>query len=432
MALDKVRNRGVKYKNDIAWDVVVPVDYWKDGAPYPPEGTHERNNALDLYYNLYHGVGVVEKVQNNYYQRVSDFYADLYASFPPVVEGIADEQFAKYVNLTLTKAAASIGRNQSTYGVVILRPALNRQGQPIIQSLDPRHFYPTDEDDTDVYVQFSRDLGEGPTLIHIQLMDRDGSVIYTHAYNQGTIGAFQYDSDVIDGTGERNCIVAPRGGDDDNSDWGISMFDSIISIMTELNRRHSQNSGIFDIHSNPIFLYKNKEQANPDIYTDDNISMYNQSMAEDIILANKRGVPVQTLPSNKESAEYVSYDPQMQGVQAHIDKLEDAAGASVGLPAFIDGSDRSILASGTAMKRAYVKPYVKMHAAQNMLLPRLRDLVEVLGYLANVTIGDIEIVWDNPFDRLDEQAILQTSDPEAASDAVTEGRVATGSSEDAD
>ena len=145
----------------VAMDVVVPIDYWRQGAAYPPDGAKPRVDRLQLYRDLFDGMAQPERVRTNYYRRSSTFIGDLLASFPPMVEGI-DDEFAKAVNRQLALAAYCIGVDQTRYGVADLRPLIDDTG-PLIECADPRTWFPADEVDTDAFVSFGPDYGQGPT-----------------------------------------------------------------------------------------------------------------------------------------------------------------------------------------------------------------------------------------------------------------------------
>lgn len=392
----------------VAWDVVVPAAYWQEGAAYPPASAHRRTQRLNLYQDLYDGRGCDLAVRANYYRRTADFLASLLASFPPMVAGLADDAFTAAANAGLADAAHALGLDQTRYGTCILRASGNMDGDPWIQDLDPRAWFPTDERNHDVWVQFKADLGDGPTEIHIQRMSPEAWRTDVHAYADGQIGRWLRAASAP-GTGERVSLPLPAPPSD-LGNWGTAMFDDMAPLVAELARRATQTSGMLDMHASPVLSVTREPTSMPQIMVPGQDA---NRTVELVYLQGLREQPTMVLPDGFSDARYVVWDAQLQGAFQHVRHIEDALFSATGIPAALYAADRSALASGTALKRVFAPTYVRMHDVQRRARPVLLKLVHQLGMQMGVDTAAAAIEWDNPLDALDTQTVVQTSeDPE--------------------
>ena len=111
------------------------------------------------------------------------------------------------------------------------------------------------------------------------------------------------------GTGRRGVWPMPRPPSE-LGDWGVSMYDDMLPLVEELNRRASGVSGTLDRHGDPVLVFRKEKQSMPDIPTGDTET--HTVKAERMYLDEARGHATLVLPPKFEEAEYLVWDAQLQ------------------------------------------------------------------------------------------------------------------------
>ena len=147
-------------------DILVPFDYWQTGAEVPPKAVGPRQRRLYDYRRLYEGEsGLVADAgqfplsysYRNWFAEIADFYRDLLMNTPPSLEG-QDEV------MEMANDALRIGLiNLLTHGVMGLRATMEYGPEARIESVDPMHLYPAENEGDYVLL---KPVGGGQVEVH--------------------------------------------------------------------------------------------------------------------------------------------------------------------------------------------------------------------------------------------------------------------------
>lgn len=402
---------------DMGLDVVLPVDYFRPGVDYSPKGADHRSLFLeDMEARYANRQPSSPLVRVNYYRKAANFYAQLLTSYPPKMVGVDDEEFTMSVNRQLAMAAYHIGLDQTKFGTVVLRPMVV-DSAPIIEIVDPRRFYPTEDPDTDILLSFGNDLGDGFTTITVQVVSPETIEVSTYKLERHILGEL-LNREVYPGFGVRGVFPEPSYPSD-MGNFGTSMFVDMAPLIDELNRRYTKLSTILDRHSDPILVFKKYRQSG---VGDPAGSSRGMHRAERLHLSEQRSHDVMALEGAYEEAGYLSWDAQLLSTMQHISNIEDTLFSTTGV---LYSQDGNAVASGTSLKRVFFDAYTNIHTMQELIVPDLEFIVQLLAGSVGYSMDGISVEWGNPLDHIDTQAVLQTSDPADAEETVSAGDVTT-------
>ena len=160
-------------------NILVPLDYWKEGASVPAENCFQRWSRFNEYRALYDGdwrsIAALDfEIQVNHFKTVTDNWAELMLAYPPE---ISDE----VLQADLHQAIETVVRDYFRFGVGWFYPFVDNDGQAHIEAVDPRLVFPSDDGDT--LIRFHQDV-----YIDVITIPHDGPVtVNTHKLHGGTI-----------------------------------------------------------------------------------------------------------------------------------------------------------------------------------------------------------------------------------------------------
>ena len=391
----------------VRFDVTTPLDYWRRGASFVPDDAAARVQRFDLYRELFHGdfgrINADEDrlVQFNYFRRAAVFLADLLTSFPPVVEGVdgLDGAFADQLNDAIHRVVVDRVR----FGTGCLRAAA-RDGVPEVHAVDPAFWYPIRGYAGDVLAYPVEGEVEGDYQL-VYLLPGGGRA-ERWSNSGGALGELRERVD-FDMPGERTLISCPRRPR--VGEWGTPLYDDMVPLVAELNRRVAGTSRTLTRHASPLLEAK-RARGQPGPYPDeDDVEAEIRLKTERVHLTDQRESGVVFLGGDYDEVRYLVWDAQLQAAFAHCENVLEGLFAVTQVPGPLYGMWRGGSNSGMALKRAFTPTYVYLRSEQAYLLPRLERVIRLAVEMAGGDGSAISVSWDNPFDALDTMTVVQTS-----------------------
>ena len=342
------------------------------------------------------------EVAANWFRRTALFWADLMLAYPPEVIGLEDSVW-EAVRPSLLDALYEAVVDMVRYGVGLLRGRAEVEGGPVVDSVDPRSWYPLPGYTGDVVLS---PMGEE---IDVLLLEPD-SIVRRRYVLEGESGLGSLiESEVSAPVGERTVVALPRRPA--AGEWGQSMYPDMLPAAVEITRRLSLNSKTLNEHSDPLLVLRRDPRAVPmDIFTPDSPADAAMRFSVETFYLNgwRRGA-VGVLPEEYIDATYVTWDAQMQPAFRQIEEVENVMFAATAMPAALHGVLRGgAVNSGQALRRVFAPTYVHLRTLQESLKPRVAQACRVAALAAGHSVAEkLEVEWDNPLDRLDEQRIVQ-------------------------
>ena len=389
-------------------DVVVPAGYWQAGASLIPPVAANRSRWFQEMREFYQGVRTVGAIRLNYFRRACEFYGNLLASFPPSVEG------REQTNRAFAEALGAVGTDLTRYGTSLTATWREGDARKSMQ-IQPDNWFPLDNGDDAVFT-WGPYTAPGIRSVGIHWVQEGRS---EHWLTEGTnlkerIPSLEADIPFRLHVNNRPPIITASG-------VGTSMFPDMITLVSELEKRIASMSGVLQKHTNPLLLVIKDSMLDSEFDGTDGVGAAAlQGELDDIMIADRiEDSDIMKVGHEYKDARFLTWDPQMQAAQAHREAVEDALFSTTSVPAALYASDRSILATGVAMRRLFVPTYVALETLRHRMRPVLADMAADWEGRP-VSVQDLE--WPNPLDKLDEQVILQgATSPQAGQPGSSKG-----------
>ena len=402
---------------------LVPLTYWQTGAPTCPEAAADRLSHLATLAKLSRGsledLGLIQPVQANYWGRAASFLASLFASFPPTISGI-DPTISEPLTRSLRTALTGTMYDVVRFGTGLLRLRTNMRGEPKIEHLDPRCWFPAASMEA---------LADEAWADAIVVADPGSNIVRVL-----TLVPFQYslseyicaDNDLlgtrlsqVTGPSSMTRPLFPVGVTPLLGEWGRSPYIDLTAMALELGKRFSGNSKTLDRYAMPMLVMKGRTAAMVH-YEGPGQQQALRAKASTMTFEDGRQEPVWCLPEGIESVEFVSWDAQQQASFSHIDRVEDAMFAMSALPYGI-GRMAEALASGASLRRLWLPTYVLLEQLRGTLIEQISLACVAAGEMLDIPVepDSVNIEWPNPLDIIDEQRIVQGKPEDMADPANT-------------
>ena len=382
-------------------DIVVEPDYWsKGGRSLTPPIALNRNAWFDDMRNFYLGLNTEKNIRINYFRRAAEFVGNMLAAFPPKLEG------AQKANRVFAECLSAMGTDLVRYGVSI--NLTNRVGdQRKSVQINPQNWYPLSNGET-LVMTWGPYIQQGLRMIGLHYIEDGKSEFWSTdgVTLKERMGEPQY-MDALDET-RMELHMVQRFPLITGSGLGTSMYPDMISLVKELENRVGNVSSILDEHVNPILMLSKKPTSDVDFNP-----QAGELAAGGLARLNVRDIVIDEdgkrylfLGGDYDDGKYLTWDPQMQASQSHTQMIEDALFSATSIPAAMYAADRSILATGVALRRLFLPNYTMLETLRHRILPVIADMFSTWE---NREVDEDDIEWINPYDIVDQQAILQGS-----------------------
>ena len=393
-------------------DVGIPADYWTVGAAVPAGATFQRWDRFNTYRDLYDGdwsslpFGDTYEIQDNYFASIVDFWADLMLSYPPM---LAPENpiFQSDLHKALYEAITDYWR----YGVGVLYPSL-RDGEPHVEAVDPRLWYPMPGGEGDVILRFVDN-----TWIDVGILPLDGQVTVDRYEIAGStpfgggnlitpaslmispyatvlgphVERTTFDS--VEGRGVYPVAAPPTYGD-----WGTSAYPSIASMVLEVSKCRSDISVILSEHTYPLMMEigePDSPNANAGFLDKPTEGEEDAQVSRRIYNARRRGERVKLDPGVE--IRYAEWNAELEFAFRQLDQMLSAIFTHTRTPTSIFGlqsENAPIRVSGEALRRTFIPSLLKSRQLQTLFLGAINGCLDALDITA-------EIAWPEPLEQLD-------------------------------
>ena len=402
----------------IAQDVPTESGYWQDGAQVPATATFTRWHRLMQYRDMYDGdwsgfdLRDLEVV-DNYFASITDFWADLMLAYPPT---LAPEDEALQADLTTALHECVV--DYFRYGVALLYPYTEDDGQARVEAIDPRLWYPMPGGEGDVILRFIEgkyvDVLELPlegsdVITRYEINERGGSTLRpaddaAALYTAQRVAPFactlgqQVESNTAPATEGRS--VYPIARRPTYGDWGSSIYPEIASLVFEFSRRASDIAVINSEHAYPLLTETGEPDA-PNLgasLLDDRVT---EGEAEDQdarrFRHNRRRGQRYRVPSGV-GLEYVVWDASLDAQYEEMDRVQQSIFRMTDTPQTLFGINTDQTPntpSGEALRRSYIPTYLKSRQLQVAFLKAVNGCLAALGLEATT------VDWPEPLERID-------------------------------
>ena len=355
--------------DDVTFDVYVDDDDLVDGAQFPPDRFHDRDERFGLLWELWTGnLGSVELGFNpvivNHFRNYAIRLANLLLMSEPTLGGQVatntDEQPVGppgVANVLLDTAYDALV-DMARYGGAVLMMV-----DGAVTAMDARNWYPTV--DGEHYIARRYASGDRNEIDRIEIVSTGEAVRRVHVYDRDRIGR-QLAADEL---GEIRTEIVPT--DPRNGPWGTSKFVEMFSPSVEVSRRYSKLSRLLDLYSAPIPTFRESDEDAIDRYgieeTDTAVERQHK------ILEGQVGMFLEETIHLPPSVLRIDYaQPAMAGAYANLQTVAELEQVIRGVHGLPDLAGQSL--SGEALKRLFVHFYAESKSTQNSLRLALERL----------------------------------------------------------
>ena len=377
-------------------NVLVPLDYWKEGATFPPDDSAGRYEQLTRYTDLFQGnfdsilpqdwlYPENDPVQENLFHLVADLRTRFLMAAPPeapIDSELADELFDTMHDVLY---------NYTIYGTGIFY--VYRDGTPHIESVNPTNWFPAEGGDALVW-----ELAD-TYEVHILTPEKNTRITFERRNGVRRLGKQLGDTEEYPPLASRQ--IFPCGNRPKHGEWGTSIIPQIGPLVVEIVKINSRTSDIHENSSEPFLFIERgvptdaERVARGAAQKGATRGMKDQIEALRIGHQRKRGV-IRNV-NGKITAVPTLADTQDMREQAKalMNKVYVLTATPVNFLGSQDGF-ASTPVSGETIRRGNAYAEVTLESIQKEVLKCANKALSL------VERRDIELDWKNPFEELDE------------------------------
>ena len=390
----------------VDFDFPVNAAYWQAGRQVTPQVAMARSGRLEHYQRLLRGIpdlpgleGITDPlVYSNYFGRSARTYAALLMAFPPAFEGLPEDFDLDGFLAAIRECIVSMISN----GTALLY-ADPDSGD--VLAPDVRDWFPTDDYAGDVIREVntpSSEDGETP--------DKSVATVWRLVPGNAAELTFQVDGDKFStqlnekalNLTERTVFPIQLPESERRSEWGSSMFEPLVPLVTQITRRYTQLGNVLDDFGDPVITAEEDPGAGPAFPYGDDAQAQESSVVTRRSLKAQRRDGVLIVGRILKNAAYLTYDADNAAAFQMIGEVEDQVYAETGLAAALYGVIRGEgVASGETLKRMFTHAYVRIDQIQHAILTAALDALDMAGY------PDVRPTWINALDAVDTVTVDQ-------------------------
>lgn len=402
--------------------MLTDLSWLKEGEPFPPRAEASRITAYGRYKKLFESkhaevyeealkriqrvIGNFENVVSypivaNYQKLISLKTSDLLIGEPPQFKGGNQQAVDKVVmESDLINLIGLTAIDVSRYGDGIMTVTRDPYGTPVVEITSPAVWYPivspTNVKRVTQHVLAWVNGAEDGLLV--QVHERGRYEVREYQYRNGFIGKFLRSQWVTTGLDSFAVLQVPNAITSDRS-TGISDYEDIDSIVSEIMVRIGQISRILDKHADPSM------QGPPSALERDPFTGQWKVKAGSFFMVE-----------SKEDAgvSYVTWDGQLDANFKQLERLLNMlyTVSEMGSAIFGDLGDTKVGAapSGTALRRLMIAPLAKVARVRNKMDDAIKEAFRLCGLLGGVDMTDVSITWQDglPGDPVEEATIMKS------------------------
>ena len=411
------------YSRYINYDIDIPLSHWQKGAEVVPPGAQLRHAQLQEYLNLYNGE--IEKyfeqpleVKVNYWitftTRLINFLLQFQPEFDFDYSDVVSERFVKQLRHALPNMITDIVRFGSCTVNIVNGPNGAEFTAPI-----PINWYPAgDEGDAFIIPGDNKDV---PHLVYIH--EPDGVITMARYQNDaGKLGKRMGSETETFGNRAAWDILRERTlgrvspmfsipSEPNMGEWGRSLYFDATSMALELNRILSTNSHNLEEHGDPAWVLQSESAPG---YQPQDAGLQDREIYaaqyEARRLGSLRRSPVIKLPAGY-AAEYMTPQVHVEQSFQQYNKVMETMFAVTHLPLNLMGVDGTITIpmSGRALRFQFVDTDSYTDRTQTLMKDGIEKAFGVAAIYngagatqVGALLDNIEIVWENIFDKMAE------------------------------
>lgn len=402
--------------------MLTSLEWLREGEPFPPiaeaariEGYIKNRKLFETRHaevyekaleRIQRVIGNFEEVVSypvvtNYQKLISLKIADLLVGEPPQFKGENQEQIDKTVlESDLVNLIGMAAVDVSRFGDSLLTVTRDDYGVPVVTITSPAVWYPivspTNVKRTVAHVLAWVTGDEGDRLT-VQIHERGRYEAREYGYDRGHIGKFLSSRWVATGLDNFAIIQVPNVITSDRA-TGISDYDDVDSIISEIMVRIGQISRILDKHADPSM------QGPPSALERDPMTGQWRVKAGSFYMVESK---------EDSGVSYITWDGQLSAAFSHLEKLISLLYtiSEMGSAIFGDVGDvaTGAIPSGSALRRLMISPLAKVARIRARMDDALKEAFRLCGVLGGVDMADVSITWQDglPGDPKEEAEIVK-------------------------